>query len=41
MDVSMCYKSAGGGRAEEDLNWVVLICGASRAVEDARDNGGV
>ena len=41
MDVSMCYRSAGGGWAEEDLNWVALICGASWAVEDARDDGGV
>ena len=41
MDVSMCCRSAGSGRAEEDLNWVALVCGASRAVEDARDDGGV
>ena len=40
-DVSRCCRSAGSGQAEEDLNWVALVCGASRAVEDARDNGGV
>ena len=40
-DVSMCYRSAGGGQAEEDLNWVALVCGASWVVEDTRDNGSV